>query len=633
MAGHVVIGTAGHVDHGKTALVKALTGVDTDRWEEEKRRGITIDLGFAPLALEGGLQASVVDVPGHEDFVRNMVAGATGIDVALLVVAADEGVMPQTEEHLSIVELLDVKTGVVAISKADLADREWLQLVWSDVTDRLAHSSVSWEGPVVVSSVTGEGLDRLRSLLSRAASKARQRSRDDLFRLPVDRVFSVAGAGTVVTGTTWSGSISIGDEVRVLPGEHRARVRSIQVHGVPQKSAEPGRRTALALVGLDKSDAQRGSVVVSDASWQGTRMLDVMVTLLPDARPFRVGSSVRLHLGTAEVLARVTPAEEQISPGAVGRPARLRLQAPVCARWGDRCILRSVSPVTTIGGCVVVDPWPAPKPRRPLNALELADRDSLERLKAFARGASRTEPGVGLRELPVRVGIAPNELGYLMARLGSAGLAVAGDRVVAIEALQKSKEAVLRALDHYHRTRPMEPGMPPELLRRVVSQRSLLEAALRGLVEDKEVVLDGGLVSRVGHRAAIPEELAPLARRIEEDLRAGGYQGRSLAKLEDLESGQPVREILTYLVRQGTAVRVGQDQYYHGEALEQLVTKITEEIAKRGEATPAQLKEPLGLSRKYLIPLLEWMDAQGYTTRQGDVRRLGLKMHPLKRKA
>lgn len=633
MARHVVIGTAGHVDHGKTALVKALTGVDTDRWEEEKRRGITIDLGFAPLSLEDGPAASVVDVPGHEDFVRNMVAGATGIDVALLVIAADEGIMPQTEEHLSIVELLDVRTGVVAITKADVADREWLELVSSDVSERLARSSVSWEGPVAVSAVTGEGLEQLRSLLARAASKVRERSRDDLFRLPVDRVFSVAGAGTVVTGTTWSGSVSVGEEVKVLPGEHRARVRSIQVHGMPQESAEPGRRTALALVGLDKSEAQRGSVVVSDPSWRETRMLDVLVTLLPNARPLKPGSLVRLHLGTAEVLARVTPAEEQIPPGGAGLPARLRLQAPVCARWGDRCILRSVSPVTTIGGCVVIDPWPAPKPRRPLDAQELAHRDDLERLKAFALRSARTEVGVGLEELPVRVGIAPKELGDLIARLGSAGLAVAGDRVVAIEALQRAKEAVLRALDHYHRTHPMEPGMPPELLRRVVSQRSLLETALRGLVEEGGVVLEGGLVRHTSHRAAIPEELASLARRIEEELRAGAYQGKSLADLDELHRGEPVREILMYLVRQGTAVRVGPEQYYHREVVEQLVTRVTEEISKEGRATPAQLKEPLGLSRKYLIPLLEWMDAQGYTTRQGDARRLGPKAHLLKREA
>lgn len=633
MARHVVIGTAGHVDHGKTALVKALTGVDTDRWEEEKRRGITIDLGFAPLSLEDGLQASVVDVPGHEDFVRNMVAGATGIDVALLVIAADEGIMPQTEEHLSIVELLDVKSGVVAISKADLAEPEWLELVAAEVKDRLAKSPVSWEGPVAVSALTGEGLDRLRSLLSRAASQARERARDDLFRLPVDRVFSVAGAGTVVTGTTWSGSVSVGDEVRVLPGEHRARVRSIQVHGVPQESAEPGRRTALALVGLEKSQAQRGSVVVSDPSWRETRMLDVLITLLPRARPLRPRSTVRLHLGTAEVLARVTPVGQEIAPGSAGAAARLRLQAPVCARWGDRCVLRSVSPVTTIGGCIVVDPWPAPRPRRPVSAPELGSRQVLERLQAFALLGSRSEPGVGLGELPVRVGIAPKDLGEVVAKLKTAGLAVAGSRIVRSEALRRSKETLLSALENYHRSHPMEPGMPPELVRRVAASPSLIEAALRELVEEGKVTVDGGLASLAGHRAEIPEGLVPLARRLEAELRAGGNQGRALGELELLQTKEAIGELLGYFVRQGTAVRIGEDRYYHRESVDRLVTRITEEIAKLGGATPAKLKEPLGLSRKYLIPFLEWMDAQGYTVRHGDVRRLGPKAHPLKQEA
>jgi selenocysteine-specific elongation factor len=628
-----VIGTAGHVDHGKTALVKALTGVDTDRWEEEKRRGITIDLGFAPLFLEDGLQASVVDVPGHEDFVRNMLAGATGIDLALLVVAADEGIMPQTEEHLSIVELLDVKTGVVAITKADLVEREWLELVSSEVAERLAESSVSWEGPVAVSSVTGEGLDRLRSLLAVAASRARERARDDLFRLPVDRVFSVPGAGTVVTGTTWSGSVSVGDEVRILPGERRARVRSIQVHGVSQQFAEPGRRTALALVGLDKSEAQRGSVVVSDRSWRETRVLDVLVTLLPQARPLRARSAVRLHLGTAAVLARLTPLEDEISPAASGRAARLRLQTPVCARWGDRCILRSVSPVTTIGGCVVVDPWPEHRPKRPVDASQLGNRDSLARLKAFALRSGRGGPGVGLDELPVRVGIPPKDVGDLVPQLGTAGLVLAGNRVVESQALEKCKATLLSALNDYHLAHPMESGMPPELLRRAIAEPGLTEAALQKLVGEGTVRLEGGLASVVGHQAAIPEHLIPLARRLEAELRSGGYQGRTLAELDSLQSTEAVREILAYFVRQGTAVRIGQDQYYHWEVVEQLVARVSEEIAKRGEATPAQLREALGLSRKYLIPLLEWMDVQGYTARQGDVRRLGPKAHPLKREA
>jgi selenocysteine-specific elongation factor len=264
-----VIGTAGHIDHGKTALVKALTGVDTDRWEEEKRRGITIDLGFAPLALGDDLEASVVDVPGHEGFVRNMLAGATGIDVALLVVAADEGVMPQTEEHLAIVELLGVRIGIPVLTKRDLVEPEWLGLVETELVERLRSSRVRWAPPIATSVVTGEGLDGVRAALRSAAVEVVERPVDDLFRLPIDRVFSRAGAGTVVTGSTWSGTVGVGDSVRIVPSDRTVRVRSIQVHGHAAERALPGRRTALALVGVERDALSRGDVVVTGAGWTG----------------------------------------------------------------------------------------------------------------------------------------------------------------------------------------------------------------------------------------------------------------------------------------------------------------------------------------------------------------------------
>lgn len=628
MARHVVVGTAGHVDHGKTALVKALTGVDTDRWEEEKRRGITIDLGFAPLPLADGLHASVVDVPGHEDFVRNMVAGATGVDLALLVIAADEGIMPQTEEHLSILEFLDVKSGVVAITKSDLVEPEWLELVVSEVRERLKRSPIRWEGPVVVSSVTGAGLDSLRTFLVQAAGRARERAVSDLFRLPVDRVFSVAGAGTVVTGTTWSGTVSVGDEVRVLPGEHRARIRSIEVHGIPQETAQPGRRTALALVGLHKSEARRGSVVVADPTWRETRALDVLVTLLPRARPLKQGSTVRLHLGTAEVLARVTPLTEQILPGSCDQPARLTLNEPVCGRWGDRAVLRLASPPTTIGGCLVVDPWPAAKPRRPIHARELGHRDLLARVTAFVAASSRpASVGLDLNDLPVRLGISPPEVSALLERLSEGGLCLAGERIVQAEVMEDVKKAVITILAQYHRDHPTEPGMSLDALRRTVAPASLVEPALGDLVRRGAVALSAGSASLPGHRTQIPEQLAALAQRLGEELQSGGYQGKSLTQLQSLGPPEAVRVVLEYFVRQGTAVRIGSEQYCSWDRLQELVAKVRSEIERLGEATPAQLREPLGLSRKYLIPLLEWMDGQGYTRRHGDARRLGPRAH------
>src|SRR5438132_150850 len=409
-----VIGTAGHIDHGKTALVKALTGVDTDRWEEEKRRGITIDLGFAPLPLGDHVQASVVDVPGHEGFVRNMLAGATGIDVALLVVAADEGLMPQTEEHLAIIELLGVGRGIPVITKQDLVEPEWLDLVRSEVSERLKRSRVPWEPSIATSALTGEGLDELRSALRLVANDLVERPAEDLFRLPIDRVFAVAGAGTVVTGSTWTGTVAVGDAVRLLPLEREVRVRSIEVHGQAAERAVPGRRTALALVGVDKSELARGDVAVTGAGWRATTLLDAAVELLSTARkPIGSRTRLRVHLGTAEVLARVVQVRS-IGPGERGL-ARFVLETPLVARGGDRFVLRSFSPVTTIGGGVVVDPFPALRPRLRQRRLA-AEQPALERLQVLAQEAGLA--GLPADSLPTRLGVLPGQVPSLIAEAG-----------------------------------------------------------------------------------------------------------------------------------------------------------------------------------------------------------------------
>src|SRR5437660_6408937 len=415
-----VVGTAGHIDHGKTALVKALTGVDTDRWEEEKRRGITIDLGFAPLDLGDGLDASLVDVPGHEGFVRNMLAGATGIDLALLVIAADEGIMPQTEEHLAIVELLGIGRGVPVITKRDLVDDDWLALVRADVIARLERSPVRWAAPVAVSALAGSGLDELRDVWRATAQELTERPSDDLYRLPIDRVFAVAGAGTVVTGSTWSGTLAVGDSVRLLPLDRDVRVRSIEIHGRPATQALPGRRTALALVGVDKGELTRGDVAVAGEGWRATTRIDAAVSLLTptaagSARAGRGGGAggigarkpltnrtrVRVHLGTAEVLARVSGAVN-IPPGGSGT-VRLVLEQPLVARGGDRFVLRSFSPVTTIGGGVVLDPF-SPTSSRQSRVLGAGGKPA-DRVVAWTEATGLL--GIRIAELPVRLGVTP----------------------------------------------------------------------------------------------------------------------------------------------------------------------------------------------------------------------------------
>lgn len=618
MERHVVVGTAGHVDHGKTALVKVLTGIDTDRWEEEKRRGITIDLGFAVLDLGCGLTASIVDVPGHEDFVRNMVAGATGIDLALLVVAADEGVMPQTSEHLAILEFLGVKAGVVAITKCDLVDGEWLDLVKQDLAERLTGSAVAWQSIVVCSAIDGRGIDELRDALSSAVGSIAVRSQEDLFRLPVDRVFSVAGAGTVVTGTTWTGTARVGDEVRVLPGDHRARVRGIEVHGHACDAAVPGRRTALALAGIGRRDLARGHVVVAGDHWRESHSVDVIITLLPASRPITQRSRVRFHVGTAEALARVTPLHSEIEPGSVGK-ARLRLETPLVCRWGDRAVIRSYSPVTTIGGCVVVDPWPPRRPRRPVRLDEKAALDATVRLDAFVDVAA--EVGVSPADLPVRLGIVPGEVARAIS--SAAAVVPMSQRLLAPRVIDAARDATLGALAEYHRKKPLDLGMPRELLRQVVRDESLAEYVQRSLNEAGSVVIEGQTVRSASHRPVLTDEQAEAGRRVLAELRTAAGLGRTVTELGDTILGRAGRDLLEFYVRQGAIVRVGKDRYYDKVALDQIMQRILQEIDRLGRASPGQLRAETGLSRKYLIPLLEWMDVHSLTQRDGDTRGLG----------
>ncbi|HJR41137.1 MAG TPA: selenocysteine-specific translation elongation factor, partial [Gemmatimonadaceae bacterium] len=409
----MILGTAGHVDHGKTALVKALTGVDTDRLAEEKRRGITIDLGFAPLVLADGQTLGVVDVPGHEAFVRNMLAGATGVDLAMLVVAADEGVMPQTREHLAILSLLGIRGGVIALSKADLADADWLELVSDDVRSLVAGTPLGGSELVPTSALTGEGLERLRVALTSAAAALPRRDARDLFRLPVDRAFSVRGTGTVVTGTVWSGTLERDATVRILPGGRVARVRGIESHGRPLDRALPGTRTAIALAGVEVHEAPRGTTLVSDEGWAATTLLLAEVALLDDA-PATLGprTRVRFHLGTTDVGARLVAPGGAIARGE-HRQARVVLDEPVVARAGDRFVLRSASPLHTIGGGIVEDPQPAHRRARPSATRSAGARERLERA-LHAAGAA----GVSRSSLPVRIGVAADDGASLIDGMG-----------------------------------------------------------------------------------------------------------------------------------------------------------------------------------------------------------------------
>ena len=619
-----VIGTAGHIDHGKTALVKALTGVDTDRWEEEKRRGITIDLGFAPLPLGDDVQASVVDVPGHEGFVRNMLAGATGIDVALLVIAADEGIMPQTEEHLAIVELLGVRRGIPVITKRDLVDREWLELVQSEVAARLAGSRVRWEPAVPVSALTGEGLDELRGALGRVAADLAERPADDLFRLPIDRVFAVAGAGTVVTGSTWSGSVAVGDSVRLLPLEREVRVRSIEVHGESAARAVPGRRTALALVGVDRSELARGAVVVTGPGWRAASMLDAAVELLPGAsKPLASRTRVRVHLGTAEILARVVQTRS-IGPGETGS-ARLVLDTPLVARGGDRFVLRSFSPVTTIGGGVVLDPFP-PQRTRPRRRRIAADQTPAQRLDALVAEAGLA--GVATETLAVRLGVAPRRVPTVITNVGD-GLLALGETLVSRPAVAAEAARLLDVLRRHHREHPLDPGMSLQALRATVGAANspppaaVVDAVLAQGARGRKFEIVESVARLAGWRPAFDARASGARDQVARRVAEAKWQVPTVAELERELPDAPVRAVLAHLAREGVVEQMDQERYAAVAALAEFRAVLEATLTELGSATPAELRDRLGLTRKYLIPLLEWADRRGVTRRTGDARVLG----------
>ena len=614
-----VIGTAGHIDHGKTALVKALTGVDTDRWEEEKRRGITIDLGFAPLALGDAIQASLVDVPGHEGFVRNMLAGATGIDVALLVIAADEGIMPQTEEHLAIVELLGVSRGIPVLTKRDLVDAEWLDLVRSEVSTRLERSRVRWEAPVATSVLSGQGLDDLRDALRRVARDLVERPADDLFRLPIDRVFAVAGAGTVVTGSTWSGSVAVGEAVQLLPLGREARVRSIEVHGETAERAVPGRRTALALVGVDKSELARGHVAVTGPGWRATTFIDVAVELLPVARkPIASRTRVRVHLGTAEVLARAVQTAP-IAPGQRG-VARLVLETPVVARSGDRFVLRSFSPVTTIGGGVVLDPF-APPHTRLRRRRVAAEQSPAARLGVLAVEAGLT--GLAADSLAVRLGVSPARVTAVIAEARDTVLTSA-ETVVDRQAVLAEATRLAEVVRRYHEEHPLDPGMSLQALRAAVGTpappSAVTDAVLELAVKSGQLEVAGSVARQPRWRPALDARATDASEKLARRLADARWQVPTVAELEREFPGFPVRALLSHFARTGTVEPIDAERYAAKGALAEFRAALEAALAELGSATPAELRDRFGLTRKYLIPLLEWADRRGVTRRAGDAR-------------
>ncbi|HUQ19858.1 MAG TPA: selenocysteine-specific translation elongation factor [Gemmatimonadaceae bacterium] len=611
----MILGTAGHIDHGKTALVKRLTGVDTDRLPEEKRRGITIDLGFAPLVLDGVGTIGIVDVPGHEAFVRTMLAGASGIDVALLVVAADEGVMPQTREHLQILSLLEIPALVVALTKSDLVDAEWLALAIDDVRSLLAETSFAESSIVAVSSVTG---DRIGNLLEaiRSAFKAREnhRAADDVFRMPVDRAFTIKGTGTVITGTVWSGCIERDTTVTVFPPGRQSRVRAIQHHGVHEKIAAPGERIALALSNLETTDVSRGAVIVADRSWTPTSRAEIDVTLAPDFKDIGPRSRIRFHLGTSDIGARITRPLEYTDGSDDRFFATIVLDEEMLLRAGDRFVLRLPSPEQTIGGGRIVDPFAA----RRRKAAPPRNESIVERFERIVSEAGAD--GIAIDQLPIRLGVSVAEAKRLVAQSSTTRIKACVYDPAVLTSLDTDIElAVKTHVENY----PLEPGVKLETLRSLSrAGGEVIDFVVDRLERAGRIEVRQSVVIPAGWAPALRAREQRLADSVTHEICVNESEPPSVSELE-AKFGKEVPNLLRFLARTGDLVRVSDDRYYSPKAVELMVAKLRDSMQPGRIYGPAELREVLGVSRKYLIPFLEFCDVSGVTDRKAEGRSLG----------
>lgn len=629
---HLILGTAGHIDHGKTSLVRALTGIDTDRLPEEKARGITIELGFAHLDLPGDIRFGIVDVPGHERFIRTMVAGVGGMDLVMLTIAADEGVMPQTREHLEICRLLGVQRGVVVLTKSDLVDPEWLSLVVEEVRDYLAGSFLEDAAIVPVSSRSGAGLDDLREELARLAGEIEPKRSDGPYRLPVDRVFTVAGFGTVVTGTLLSGRMAVGDEVEILPGGLQSRVRGIQHHGEKSETGLAGERLAVNLQGVEHDRLSRGEVIAPAGLFRPTRVADVRLDYLESAgKELKNRSLLRFHSSTAEVQAEVVLLEgATLSPGG-SCYARLRLDEPLLLLPGDPFVLRRSSPSATVGGGRVLDPFPPLRRRRSDESLRLLEaiegEDDAQRIAAMVEGALLS--GIAQPELLRRTGFSAARLEKGLATLLSSGRIVQMTRepriFLAAGGVAELQAILLAALEQYLEENPLKEGMGKEELKGRLPRRSdqrFFAPLLAALERDGRLLPERDLVKLPHRKSGGTKGAGDQQVRLEALLVAGGCEPPTLKELGEAAGigEKPLLEHLNQLAREGRVAKIKSDIFYAPSAVATLREKLTAYLKEHGEITPPQFRDLTGLSRKFMIPLLEYFDGEKLTIRVGDKR-------------
>ena len=630
----IILGTAGHIDHGKTSLIKAVTGINTDRLKEEKLRGITIELGFASMDLPSGRHIGIVDVPGHEKFVKHMVAGATGIDIVVLVIAADEGVMPQTREHMDICSLLNIKYGFVALTKTDMVDEEWLELVTEDIMD-FVHGTFLENAPVVpVSSTTGKGLPEFIETLNELSSKIPQKTATGLFRLPVDRVFTMKGFGTVITGTLLSGRVSVGDSIMIYPSGITSKVRGIQVHNQSVDTAFAGMRTAINFQGLEKASISRGEVLSSPKALTPSYMVDLSVRFLPgNSKPLKNRSRVRFHTGTSEIPGVLVLLDrDKLMPGD-SAAAQIRLDSPVAVVKDDSFVLRSYSPVRTIAGGQVLNPIPNKhksfKPET-IQGLKVIAENTPEEVAAYHIDEAGLK-GVSFSSLKIMTNIPEKKLLNVMQSLLSKKRVVITDRenltYIHEKTLKNLNNDISGYLENFHKIHPLKTGMSKEELKSklpaAVGQK-LFSLIINQMIKEGKITAEQSIIRLAKHSVSLRIDQEDLKQKITAAYKKAGLSPPYFKELSNTLKIEPKygKDVLLLLVNKKILIKAKEDLYFYADAVNALKEKLVNFLETNKELTTPQFKEMTSVSRKYLIPLIEYFDSAKVTIRIGDIRRL-----------
>ncbi len=630
----IILGTAGHIDHGKTSLIKALTGIDTDRLKEEKLRGITIELGFAWLDLPSGQRLGIVDVPGHEKFVKNMVAGASGVDLVALIIAADEGVMPQTKEHLDICNLLGVKHGLVVLTKIDTVDEEWLEMVTDDVQRFLEGSFLEGAPIIPVSALTGQGLPQLLEALETLCEVVPERTSSGLFRLPVDRVFTMKGFGTVITGSLVSGKVRVGETVVIYPSGIQSKVRGVQVHGQKADQATASMRTAINFQGIDRAAIARGDVVGGVNTLKPSYMVDgLLLYIASNEKALKNRTKVRFHTGTSEILGyAILLDRDELSPGET-TVAQFRFDSPVAVVKDDRFVIRSYSPVRTIGGGHILNPIPRKHKR------------FKEQLVTELKGLAESPPGeiiayhvkesgisgLPFSELRLMTNLSEKDLGENLQHLLSQRAIVQVDRenrtFIHGSVFDELRQKTIKALEGYHKDHPLKAGMSKQRLMSTLSpwlSNKLFSLLVQDLTKSNTVIQEKEIMRLSEHKVALGADEKDIRHRIERAYLESGLQPPYFRDLVASlgENSAHKKDILMHMLEEGTLVKVKEDLYFHRRVIDDLKNGLVSYLKANGEIDTPQFKEMTGVSRKYTIPLIEFFDATKVTIRIGDIRRL-----------